>query len=203
MGSNKARNCEKNLKQISFSAVGKKAFSAFGARIFGNVEMDNKKLGLIVIGISILFGVLTYGLGTQLNELREDSCACTDSCREHQPPYLIYGSIAVIFSSLSLGVYLLFFERSHQTLVNRLREDSAVKSREEKFNLILMGLNADEQRVLTAIKEQDGITQHTLGIRTSLHKSKLSIIVGILEGKGLVKKEKKGKTNQLFLRVKL
>ncbi len=64
-----------------------------------------------------------------------------------------------------------------------------------------MGLNEDEKKILSAVKDQDGITQHTLGLRTDLHKSKLSIIVGILERKGLIKKEKKGKTNKIFLRV--
>lgn len=165
--------------------------------------MDNKKLGLIIIGLSIVFSLFTYGLGNQLNQLQVDSCTCTDSCKEHQPPYLIYGSIAVIFSSLSLGIYLLFFERSHQTLVNKLKEDAAVKSEDEKFNLILMGLNGDEKKILAAVKDQDGITQHTLGLRTDMHKSKLSITVGMLEQKGLVKREKKGQTNLVFLKVKL
>ncbi|MBR9683093.1 hypothetical protein GOV03_00975 [Candidatus Woesearchaeota archaeon] len=165
--------------------------------------MDNKKLGLIIIGLSIIFSLFIYGLGNQLNKLQEDSCICTDSCKDHGPQYLIYGSIALLFSTLSLGIYLLFFEKSHQTLIKKLKDESHVKSKEEKFNLILMGLNEDEKKVLSAVKDQDGITQHTLGIRTDLHKSKLSIIVSILEKKGLIKKEKKGKTNQLFLRVNL
>jgi uncharacterized membrane protein len=165
--------------------------------------MENKRLGLIIIGISIVFSIFVYGLGNQLSESQIDSCACTDTCEEHEPPYMIYGLIAVIFSTLSLGIYLLFFEKSHKTLIKKLKEDSSIKSKEERFNLILMGLNEDEKKVLTAVKDQDGITQHTLGIRTNLHKSKLSIIVGILEEKDLIKKEKKGKTNQLFLRVNL
>ena len=64
-------------------------------------------------------------------------------------------------------------------------------------------MNEDEKNILTAVKDQDGITQHTLGLRTNMHKSKLSIIVGMLEQKGLVKREKKGKTNQVYLKVNL
>lgn len=165
--------------------------------------MDNKKLGLIIIGLSIVFSLFIYGLGNQLSKLEADTCTCTDSCKEHQPPYLIYGSIAVIFSSLSLGVYLLFFEKSHQKLVSKLQEDATIKSESEKFNLILLGLNEDERKILAAVKDQDGITQHTLGLRTDMHKSKLSIVVGLLEQKGLVKREKKGKTNQVFLKINL
>ena len=170
--------------------------------------MDNKKLGLIIIGLSILFCLIFWDLNNQITQLQIDSCECSDNCIDtcyatHEPPFLTYVGIALIFTSLSLGIFLLFFEKSHKILLKKLKDDSSLKSKEEKFNLILMGLNEDEKKVLTAIKDQNGITQHTLGIRTNLHKSKLSIIVGILEQKGLIKKEKKGKTNQLFLRINL
>ncbi|MBR9690938.1 MarR family transcriptional regulator [Candidatus Woesearchaeota archaeon] len=166
--------------------------------------MGNKRLGLIIIGLSILFSLLLWAFNNQVSQLKADSCAYPDTCdATHEPPFLTHGGIAVVVATLSLGTYLLFFEKSHKTLIKKLKEDASIKSSEERFNLILMGLNEDEKKVLTAVKEQDGITQHTLGIRTNLHKSKLSIIVGILEEKGLIKKEKKGKTNQLFLRINL
>lgn len=167
--------------------------------------MDNKRLGLVIIGLGILFSLFLWSFNTQLTQLKEDTCGCTGGVCDatHELSFLVHGGIALIFATLSLGAYLLFFEKSHQRLVRRLESDASLKSKEEKFRFILMGLNEDEKRVLTAIKEQDGITQHTLGIRTDLHKSKLSIMVGILEQKGLIKKVKKGKTNQLFLRVKL
>ncbi|MBS1266297.1 MAG: hypothetical protein MAG795_00264 [Candidatus Woesearchaeota archaeon] len=165
--------------------------------------MDNKKLGLIIIGLSILFSLLMWGFASRLTALQTNACACADTCTAHEPSYLVHGGIAVIVGTLTLGVYLLFFEKSHETLVKKLKENASIKSKEERFNLILKGLKEDEKRVLTAIKNQDGITQHTLGIRTDIHKSKLSIIVGMLEDKELIKKKKKGRTNQLFLRVNL
>ncbi len=167
--------------------------------------MDNKKLGLIIIGISIILILFVLLLESQLRQLQINSCIdlCTELCREQDSHYIIYGSIAIIFSTLSLGIYLLFFEKSYQTLVSKLKEDSSIKSEIEKFNLILLGLNKDEKKILVAVKDQDGITQHTLGLRTDMHKSKLSVIVSMLEQKGLVKKEKLGKTNQIFLKINL
>jgi DNA-binding MarR family transcriptional regulator len=166
--------------------------------------MDNTRLGLTIIGLSVVFSLLFWGFNSQLSQLQADSCCGVESCEDHhEPSFLVHGGIAIVVATLSLGCYLLFFEKSHKTLIKKLKEDASIKSSEERFNLILMGLNEDETKVLTAVKDQDGITQHTLGIRTNLHKSKLSIIVGILEEKGLIKKEKKGKTNQLFLRVNL
>lgn len=179
--------------------------------------MDNKKLGVIIIAISIIFGLFVYGFGIQASKLQTNPCICGSCQAEKQQDYLIYGSIAVIFSTLSLGLYLLFFEKSNQVLsnklkvfeksnrilANKLKKDVVVKSGNEKFKLILMGLNDDEKKVLTAVREQDGITQHTLRLRTDLHKSKLSIILSMLEQKGLVTREQKGKTNQVFLKINL
>jgi hypothetical protein len=170
--------------------------------------MDNKKLGIIIIVLSIVIGIILVLFQNQLTKINEESCACNtcqsgDQCHENKFSYLLTGGLAVIFAILSLGVYLIFFEKTHQTILNKLDKDNVKLSQDEKFNFILLGLNADEKTVLSAIKEQDGITQQTMRIRTNMHKSKLSLVVSALEEKKLIKKEQKGKTNQLFLRVKL
>lgn len=170
--------------------------------------MDNKKLGIIIIALSILIGITLILFQNQITRINEESCTCNtcqtgDLCREGKFPYLFTGGLAIIFAILSLGIYLIFFEKSQQTILNKLEKDNIKLSQDERFNFILLGLDKDEKIVLSAIKEQDGITQQTLRIRTNIHKSKLSLIVSALEEKGLIKKEQKGKTNQLFLRIKL
>ena len=78
-----------------------------------------------------------------------------------------------------------------------------MQTEEEKFNILLKGLNHDEKKILNAVKEQDGITQQTLRLRTDIHKSKLSIVLDGLEKKGLVTRKEKGKTKQVFLKIGL
>ena len=68
---------------------------------------------------------------------------------------------------------------------------------------MLTGLDEDEKKVLTAVKEQDGISQSTLKYRVDLSKTKLSMVLSQLEKKGLVAKVKKGKINNIFLKKAL
>jgi len=166
--------------------------------------MNHKRLGTVIIIFVLLLGGIIYVTNNQLTKLREDSCIYSQSCdASHESPILVHTGIAITFTLFGLGLYLLFFRKSEGKIIEKIERDSKLKSSEEKFKFILMGLNKDERKILSAIKEQDGITQQTLKIRVNMHKSKLSVLIKILEDKELIKKVKTGKYNKLFLRVKL
>ena len=173
--------------------------------------MDNKKLGLILIAFSILLFILMGYIRISIYKAYEpqityygESCPsdpniCPHSQRE-KALIPINAGFVIAFGILSLGIYLIFFERSQKELIKTLKETKEEKLGEEKFNILLSGLDEDEKKVIKAVKEQDGITQATLRIRIDLSKTKLSLVLTGLEKKGLVKKVIKGKTNQIFLK---
>lgn len=57
------------------------------------------------------------------------------------------------------------------------------------------------KKVMKAIKDHDGITQSTLRLRLDLSKAKLSYVLQELEKRNLIKRIKKGKTLQVFLKI--
>ena len=65
---------------------------------------------------------------------------------------------------------------------------------------MLKALTSEEQKLMRTIKEQEGITQATLRLKTDFSKTKLSFILADLEKKGLIQKEISGKTNKLDIR---
>ena len=79
-------------------------------------------------------------------------------------------------------------------LVKRINED-------ERFEIILKALDDYEKKVLKAVREQDGITQNTLRLRTDMSKAKLSYVLQELEKRNLIKRSPKGKTLEVFLRI--
>ena len=177
--------------------------------------MDNKKLGFLIIFLGIAFGVVLFIFKIQLNQLTNTlmtlsggSCFLQNgSCIYEQSNLpLIFGAVLTVFT-LSLGFYLIYFfkavssyENAHKDILNEIKSTRTIESVKERFNILLTGLDEYEKKVLTTVKEQDGILQSTLKYRTDLSKSKLSMVLAQLEKKGLISKVKKGKTNLIFLK---
>ncbi|MBU2639893.1 MAG: MarR family transcriptional regulator [Nanoarchaeota archaeon] len=173
--------------------------------------MDNKKLGIILIVIGLMLAVTI-----QMIKVKEDnitnkvisekgSCFLEDGTCLHEDRSLMFYVSGWIISAviISLSIYLIFFEKSQKAIISTLEKQKQVQNEEEKFSILLKGLNEEEKKVLKAVKEQDGITQQTLRFRTGLHKSKLSIVLDGLEKKDLIARKLKGKTKEIFLRFKL
>lgn len=165
---------------------------------------------MLVIGFALL-GFLFYSFKVQLDEARTAECDMGFECPMHEPMDLqTVAAFALVFSGLALGVYLLFFEKSQRVLFERqeilkkeLRKDRKAVEKEQRFKLVLSALDEYEQTVLKAVREQDGITQSTLRIRTGLSKSKLSTVLSELAKRGFVEKTSKGKTYAIHLKKNL
>jgi len=163
--------------------------------------MENKKLGFVILSISVLASILALGfmgvLGRQTTALQ---CYPTNECqRVESLMRLSHVAVGLISFIGALGVYLLFFSTSEEAILKRLEEEKNMKVEQNKFELILKAMDENEQKVLKAIREQNGITQSTLKFRTDLSKAKVSQILTDFEKKHLVKRELKGKTYAVYL----
>lgn len=172
--------------------------------------MNSKKLGLILlimtIILAIILGYLRFELGKSIQRqidvmgpictVRHDIEECPhEKQKELALPTFIGG--AFIAGMFILSIYLMFFDRK------KIVKEEIKEYKDNKFDILLSALDDDEKKVIKAVKEQDGILQSTLRIRTDLSKTKLSLVLKGLENKGLVKKVLKGKTNQIFLKKKI
>jgi uncharacterized membrane protein len=169
--------------------------------------MENKVLGGILMAVCIVMGLLLYSFTSQIKAHEDSSCSCAETnplgiCPHQQnSSWQTYLGIAVISVILALGIYLIFFEKSQKAIVSALEKQRQIQNVDEKYAILFKGLNEDERKVINAVREQDGITQSTLRLRTGLHKSKLSITLDGLEKRDLIARQVKGKTKQLFLKI--
>ena len=179
--------------------------------------MNNKKIGWILIGISLFFIISIIVFKIQIENLVDTlmiesggSCIKDGICLHKQSDIPVYLGVAVVFVTLALGFYLLSFEKTQETLlqtqkeiVQTLEKSKKKQDRDEKFEFLLKALNEDEQKIMRALKEQEGIEQATLRIRTDLSKTKLSVLLSELEKKSLIKKVPQGKKNRVYLKQKI
>ena len=165
--------------------------------------MNNKNLGIVFLVMSIVLIIILISLITNLNtEAQELGCFNDEGCLKIESTlnitHIAFGVIGFI---LALGFYLMFFSKGEEEILKQLKENKETSTKEEKFNLVLKGLDPYEKKVMKAIKEQDGITQNTLRIRTDMSKAKLSYVLQDLEKRDLIKRIKKGKTLAIYLKV--
>ena len=169
--------------------------------MFESIKMENKKLGFVILSISVIASILSFGfmnvLGRQTSSLQ---CYPTNECQRVESLLgLSHIAVGLISFIGALGIYLLFFSVSEEAILRRLEENTSVKIEQNKFELVLKAMDENEIKVLKAIKEQEGITQSTLKFRTDLSKAKVSQILTDFERKHLIKRELKGKTYAVYL----
>lgn len=165
--------------------------------------MENRKLGILMVVISMVFFLFLIYASVELSKKSTAlGCNVSEECESVRNVFT-FTNIGFGFFGfmLALGFYLLFFNKTEEAILQRLEDNKNERTKDEKFEIILKALDSYEKRVLKAVKEQDGITQNTLRLRTDMSKAKLSYVLQELEKRGLVKREKKGKTLSVFLRV--
>ncbi|MDO8642432.1 MAG: MarR family transcriptional regulator [Candidatus Woesearchaeota archaeon] len=165
-------------------------------------RLNNKKMGAVLLVLSVvLLGILLNLMGGFTAQARQLGCFDDPSCVRVESAlsvsHLAFGVMGFIFA---LGFYLVVFARGEQAILQRLEEDKNKKLTEERFSLIARGLDEFEKKVIAAVREQDGITQNTLRLRTALSKAKLSYVLQDLEKKGLVTRVPEGKTLAVHLK---
>lgn len=180
--------------------------------------MDNKKLGFLIIFIGMVFVVVLSVLKIQIDQqadslmaLSGGNCFLENGKCIHEQSFIPFAAgIGTIVLTIGLGIYLISFSKTTKSfetvqkdILKKIDTTKKVELKEDKFKILLTGLDEDEKKVIEAVKDQDGISQSTLKYRTDLSKTKLSIVLSQLEKKNLIAKVKKGKINNIFLKKAL
>lgn len=170
--------------------------------------METKKLGFLIIGISIVASFIIFNFMSSLNlQGHELQCNPSQECQQINSvlgiSHIAIGFLAFIFA---LGFYLLFFNKNESEIIKRYHEEFEISnisdnqsSNNDKFSMMLKPLDDNERKIMIAIKEQEGITQSTLRYRADLSKATVSQILTNFEKKNLIERKSKGKTYSVFL----
>lgn len=155
--------------------------------------MDNKNIGYLILGISILIGFIIFSFNKALKEMVSVSCT-------HGPECPMWGtinfqtniSVGIMIFVLLIGLFLIF---SH-----KFKRKIAFLSK-EKYQEIIKTLDADEKVIFNIILDSKGsIFQSTLVDKSNLSKVKVTRLLDRLEGKNLIERKRRGMTNIVLLK---
>ena len=120
--------------------------------------MENKHVGLLIIGIAIVVGILVLIFNISLRSISEMSCS-------HGPECTMYGtmnaqlwiSLSITLIILLIGIIILFTKPKEKIVVKTLRE--------KKKKLNLAGLDKNEKEIIkySAERKRCNIPENTDG----------------------------------------
>jgi DNA-binding MarR family transcriptional regulator len=174
--------------------------------------MQQKYLGYILIVLGLIVATFTIGMKTQadthVDTILEETGTCYtpegECMHEQNLNIYLFGGIPAA-ALIILGLYLAFFDKTYTAFIAQQKEfatELKVAKEKDVFTAYIAGFTPEEQSIIKAVKEQEGIKQSTLRYKVGMSKAMLSIIINSLEKRDILTKKKAGKTNEIYLRKK-
>lgn len=156
--------------------------------------MENKHVGLLIIGIGIIVGILVSIFNFSVNSMIQNSCS-------HGPECPMYNAVTSQLW-ISLSITLIIFLIGLVILLTKPKEKIVVKTiREKKKKLNLDRLDDNEKKVIEIIQKENGaMFQKILMEKLEIGKVGITRLLDKLEAKQFIERKRNGMNNIVVLR---
>ena len=162
--------------------------------------MENKHVGYILLGISIIIILITFMFKSALTSFVDSSCTlahgdnyCPMYDTISQQTYLALAIVGILI----IVSLVLIKSRPQERIIIKTR---TVERKPIKKELDISDLKKEEKEVLNIIKYNRTIFQGDLIEKTQFNKAKMTRIIDKLEGRGIVERKRRGMTNVVVLK---
>ncbi len=161
--------------------------------------MKNRTVGLVIIGVSALIGLIVFSFNRALTNIVSTVCEHGAICPMWKTlTFQTNISLGIMVVVILVGLFLVFSKEQPAPPTERAE---AKETDRQNYEDILKTLKDDEKKVLEKVIEEKGaIFQSELVEKTGLTKVKVTRLLDILEGKGLVERKRRGMTNIVILK---
>ena len=157
-----------------------------------SIVIDQKKIGMVIIVLSVILFVLTFYMTNVIMNLKIElhkTCPLPPEACPYKSSVPME-SVAAFILAISMGIFGSFLAF---TVVRTQKIDIQEK---RKLKDSLKGLAEEEKKVYNTISSSDGfIFQSDLIERTNFSKVKVSRILDKLEAKNLIERGRRGMAN--------
>lgn len=160
-------------------------------------NMENKKVGLLVLGISFLIFMIILIFNQALKKIVSASCGMLNhlNCAMYDTiTQQTYMALAIVGILLVFGIFLMVSKPAEKIVIRKIKENKIVKK------LDTSQLKPEEKKVLDFMRENKAMFQADLIEKTGFGKAKMTRIIDRLEGKGFVERKRRGLTNVVVLK---
>ncbi len=158
--------------------------------------MENKNVGFLLIGISILIIGIIFLFSSTLKEISSNSCSMEkESCPMYQTiDKQTYLSLGIVGLLIIIGLVLIFSKPQEKIIIKK------VEAKKQKKEINTSDLKPEEKKVLELIQKNKAIFQAELIEKTEFGKAKVTRILDRLEGRGFIERKRRGMTNVVVLK---
>ncbi len=163
--------------------------------------MENKYVGYILIGISVLIIIIVLMFNSTLKEIVTSSCTLAHgdsiSCPMYETinkqTYIAFGVIGLL---IAVSLVLIFSKPQEKVII----KTKTIEKKPQKKVMDIKDLKPEEKQALKLIQENKVIFQADLIEKTGFGKVKITRIIDRLEGKGFVERKRRGMNNVIVLK---
>ena len=161
--------------------------------------MENKHVGYLLLGISILVVMVILMFNSTLKEIIKTSCGeehaivCPMNQTVNQQTYIALGVVGL----LAAVALILIFSKPQKEIIFKTK---IIEKKLQKKKIDTNELKQEEKQVLELIQANKAVFQADLIEKTGFGKAKMTRIIDRLEGRGFVERKRRGMTNIVVLK---
>lgn len=156
--------------------------------------MENRNVGLLIIGIAVIIGVIVWIFNSALTNIVGQTCTHGPTCSMYDTiatQTLLSLSIAGII--LLIGLFIMFLKQKERIIIKTKKE------KKKKPNIA--GLDKNEIETIEILQKENGaIFQKTLMERLKVGKVGITRLLDKLEAKQLIERKRRGMNNIVVLK---
>ncbi|HJX49834.1 MAG TPA: hypothetical protein VJ438_00035 [Candidatus Nanoarchaeia archaeon] len=156
--------------------------------------MENKLVGWIIIGISIIIGVIISIFNTGLKNIVGETCTHGPTCSMYDTIAVqSWISLAIAGVILAIGIIIMLAKPKERLIIRKIKE--------KKKKIDLSGLDSKEKEVVKMLQDENGaVFQRTMMEKLGVGKVGITRLLDKLEAKQLIERKRRGMNNIIVLR---
>lgn len=158
--------------------------------------MENKKVGWLIIGISIAVAIITLVFNYSMKSITQLTCTHGPECSMFTTINFQLGlGLAIVVIIFVIGLFIMFSKPDEKIIIKK------VKEKQKKKRIDLSKFDKDEKSLIQLLqKEEGGMFQRDIMEKMEIGKVKMTRLLDKLESKQLVIRKRRGMNNIILLK---